>query len=92
MTVGGIMFEGMLGKIEVDECAGMCENRRYNVVKCHEASEKRHINTEWGENEYEFFFKKIVFSVYLFLRERQRQSVSGGEREGDTESEAGSRL
>ena len=37
---------------------------------------------------------KIFFSVYLFLRERERQTVSrgGAEREGDTESEAGSRL
>ena len=40
----------------------------------------------------------IFFNVYLLLRERERervrQSVSGGraEREGDTESEAGSRL
>ena len=34
------------------------------------------------------------FNVYLFLRQRERQSVSGGEaeREGDTESEAGSEL
>ena len=34
------------------------------------------------------------FNVYLFLRQRERQSVSGGgaEREGDTESETGSRL
>ena len=32
--------------------------------------------------------------LYLFLTERERQSMSGGgaEREGDTESEAGSRL
>ena len=31
---------------------------------------------------------------YLFLRERERQSMNGGgaEREGDTESEMGSRL
>ena len=38
-------------------------------------------------------FKKFFFK-YLFLRERQRQSVSrgGAEREGDTELEAGSRL
>ena len=38
------------------------------------------------------FFK--FFDVYLFLRERERWIVSGGgaEREGDTESEAGSRL
>ena len=36
--------------------------------------------------------KKI--NVYLLLRERQRQNASrgGAEREGDTESEAGSRL
>ena len=39
-------------------------------------------------------FFKIIFHVYLDLRERQRQSVRGGgaEREGDTELEAGSRL
>ena len=40
-------------------------------------------------------FKKN-FNVYLFLKKRNRQSVSWGgserEREGDTESEAGSRL
>ena len=37
---------------------------------------------------------KFFFNVYLFLRQRVRQSVKGGgpEREGDTESEAGSRL
>ena len=41
-------------------------------------------------------FKKIFFTVYLFLRERERERQStsrgGAEREGDTESEAGSRL
>ena len=42
-------------------------------------------------------FHKLFFSffnVYLFLRERERQSVNGGgaEREGDIESEACSRL
>ena len=39
-----------------------------------------------------FFFIKFFCNVYLFLRERQ--SVSGGvaEREGETESKAGSRL
>ena len=39
--------------------------------------------------------KKVLFKCfYLFLRERKRNSMSGGaaEREGDTESEAGSRL
>ena len=37
---------------------------------------------------------KFFFNVYLFLRERERQSMSGlgAERKGDTESEAGSRL
>ena len=37
-----------------------------------------------------FFF----FNVYLFLGQRERQSMNGGgaEREGDTESQAGSRL
>ena len=40
------------------------------------------------------FFIKIFFNIYLFLRDRERQSMSrgGAEREGDTESEAGSRL
>ena len=39
-------------------------------------------------------FKKIIFNVYLFLTERDRQSASreGAEREEDTESEAGSGL
>ena len=32
------------------------------------------------------------FYVYLFLRERQSMSRGGAEREGDTESQAGSRL
>ena len=34
------------------------------------------------------------FKVYLILKKRERQSMSGGgsKREGDTESEAGSRL
>ena len=34
----------------------------------------------------------LNFYVYLFLRERQSTSRRGSEREGDTESEAGSRL
>ena len=35
-----------------------------------------------------------LFNVYLFLRDRERESASrgGAEREGDTESEAVSRL
>ena len=41
-----------------------------------------------------FFFFNFLKHFYLFLRERKRQSTSRGvaEREGDTESEAGSRL
>ena len=35
--------------------------------------------------------KKFFFNVYLFLRERQSVSRGEAEREGDTESEAGSR-
>ena len=40
------------------------------------------------------FIKKNFFNIYSFLRDRERQSMSreGAEREGDTESEAGSRL
>ena len=39
------------------------------------------------------YLKKFL-NIYLILRDRERQSVSGeqAEREGDTESEAGSRL
>ena len=36
--------------------------------------------------------KNIFFMFHLFLRERQSVSRGGAEREGDTESEAGSRL
>ena len=40
------------------------------------------------------FLFLLFFNVYLLLRDRERQSMSrgGAEREGDTESEAGSRL
>ena len=40
------------------------------------------------------FFKACptLCNVYLFLRERESVSRGGTEREGDTESEAGSRL
>ena len=39
--------------------------------------------------EFTLGFKKFLFNVYLFLKERQRQSMSvgGAESEGDTESE-----
>ena len=36
--------------------------------------------------------KKIFFNAYLFLKERERESRAGAEREGDAESEGGSRL
>ena len=40
------------------------------------------------------FFFNLFFNIYLFLRDRERQSMSmgGADREGDIESEAGSRL
>ena len=38
------------------------------------------------------YFLFVCFNVYLLLRERQNMSTGGTEREGDTESEAGSRL
>ena len=39
------------------------------------------------------FFLILFFNVYLFLRQRETEHEQGGsEREGDTESEAGSRL
>ena len=42
----------------------------------------------------QIFLFFIFFNVYLLLRDRERQSVirGGSEGEGDTESEAGSRL
>ena len=48
----------------------------------------------WSFSFFLFLIKKNVFNVYLFLRDRERQSTSegGAERKGDTESEAGSRL
>ena len=47
-----------------------------------------------GDGELGLVCFLICFNVRLFLRERDRQSASGGrtEREADTESEAGSRL
>ena len=38
--------------------------------------------------------KKFFFNIYSFLKGRERQSANGewAEREGDTETEAGSRL
>ena len=51
--------------------------------------------TDWATQAPLFYFLiKILKNVYFWKRERERQSLSrgGAEREGDTESEAGSRL
>ena len=41
-----------------------------------------------------FFFLIFFFSTFIYFWDRERQSMNGGgaEREGDTESETGSRL
>ena len=41
-----------------------------------------------------FYFILIFFSTFIYFWDRERQSMNGGgaEREGDTESETGSRL
>ena len=41
-----------------------------------------------------FFLFKFFFSTFIYFGDRERQSMNGGgaEREGDTESETGSRL
>ena len=39
-----------------------------------------------------YYLKKKNFNVYLFLKERQSMSGGRAERQGDTESKAGSRL
>ena len=41
-----------------------------------------------------FFFFNFFFSAFIYFWDRERQSMNGGgaEREGDTESETGSRL
>ena len=39
-----------------------------------------------------FLLKRFFLNVYLILRERQSANEGGVEREGDTESEADSRL
>ena len=46
------------------------------------------------DNSLSLFSLFIILMFILFLREKERQNASGGvaEREGDTESEAGSRL
>ena len=39
-----------------------------------------------------FYFFNFFFNVYLFLGQRESMNGGGAEREGDTESETGSRL
>ena len=39
-----------------------------------------------------FLLKNFFFYFYLFLRQRESMNRGGSEREGDTESETGSRL
>ena len=56
------------------------------ITALHEALKFQSISTHTLDLS-DFFSK-----VYLFLRERQSASRGGTEREGDTESEAGSRL
>ena len=48
----------------------------------------------WVGLAWNFSLKKFFLNIYLFLRDRERQSMSrgGAEREGGTESETGSRL
>ena len=43
---------------------------------------------------FKFFLMFIFFSTFIYFWDRERQSMNGGgaEREGDTESETGSRL
>ena len=43
-------------------------------------------------SSYAINFYLILFHVYLFLRQRESMKGGGAERDGDTESEAGSRL
>ena len=52
-------------------------------------------NTEYVQNRWDVFtyISQFLFKCfYLFLRQRQSMSRGGAEREGDTESETGSRL
>ena len=54
-----------------------------------------HIRITWGDFFKNFIYlKKIFFNIYLFLRQREtdRAWTGEGQREGDTESETGSRL
>ena len=45
-----------------------------------------------GTNPIHESFTLFFFNIYLFLRQRESMNRGGAEREGDTESETGSRL
>ena len=47
-----------------------------------------------GDGFFFLFFFKFFFSTFIYFWDRERQSMNrrGAEREGDTESETGSRL
>ena len=66
---------------------------------------KEYLKTHFLKNQqrkflffiFTYFVKEVFnffFNIYSFLRDREKQSVSGegAEREGDTETESGSRL
>ena len=56
----------------------------FNLKQC----SPKHIIIKWSKIKENFNF----CNVYLFLRQRESMNRRGSEREGDTESEAGSRL
>ena len=61
------------------------------LMKGIENDTKRKIHHAHGLEDLIFF---LIFLIFIYFWERERKNVSGGgtEREGDTESEAGSRL
>ena len=62
-------------------------------LKEEEEEEEEEEEKEEEEEVFAFLFLKFfLFNVYFWQRERQSTSRGGAEREGDTESETGSRL
>ena len=59
-----------------------------------EVNKKRKAGKFTKKLSHTLFFFKFFFNVFIYFWERQRQNASGlgSEREGDTESEGGSRL
>ena len=78
--------------------AGMHQSKR--VLRTVRGQGQRHLRpAHWAKGKpsarrkgLSFFL--IFFSTFIYFRDRERQSMNGGgaEREGDTESETGSRL